>query len=258
MRFEDRHGQAIHTLNDWRDRGKPAADHHWKPGRSAYVLAADWIERDAQARVTALLRLRPELADGTLDKGIAEKKTRFDDNPRGPRNHDLLVHGTTNAGPLVLGVEGKADEPFDQPLSRWKAAALDRNIGSGAPERLDGLTTTMFGAKIDTDTSAPPLAGLGYQLLSAVAGTVADAKVAGASHAVLLVHEFRTELTDEKRHASNQVALEQFLTRLAGSDFERTGTHDAWITAPIDVGGDGTWRPATFPLHVAKLVTVLC
>ena len=116
MRFVSRDGTEIRSLEEWRRLGGPAAEHHWKPGRSAYELAADWIECDADSRVIELLSARDELSGLELIEGIAEKKTQFDDNPRGPRNHDLLVQGRCDRGGVIIGVEGKADEPFDAPL----------------------------------------------------------------------------------------------------------------------------------------------
>src|SRR4051794_28713783 len=184
MRFVDRHGAEILSFKDWKRLGKPAAEHHWVKGRSAYELAADWIDRGAPERVARLLSLRPELEGVELIEGIAEKKTQFDDIARGPRNHDLLVHARTGTGPLVIGVEGKADEPFDHPLWRWRQRALARTPTSQAPARLDNLTTLFFDDTIDADMRHPALGCLGYQLLSALAGTLADAKDRSAAKAV--------------------------------------------------------------------------
>jgi hypothetical protein len=109
MRFFDRDGAVIRSLDDWKRLGKPASESHWKPGRSAYELAHDWIDRDAADAVCALLSRCLDFAGLRLTTGVAEKQTRFDEDSRRSRNHDLLVGGTTNAGPLTIGVEGKAD-----------------------------------------------------------------------------------------------------------------------------------------------------
>jgi hypothetical protein len=76
MRFTSRHDEEIRSLDEWAHLGKPAADRHWKPGRSAYELAADWIERDARARVQALLAAGG-LGPVKLVEGVAEEQTRF-------------------------------------------------------------------------------------------------------------------------------------------------------------------------------------
>jgi hypothetical protein len=253
MRFVDRNGREITTIDDWGLLGRPAAEHHWRPKRSAYELARAWIDGDAETRATELLRRRPELAGAELHLGIAEKKTFFDEIRSGPRNHDLLVQAACDRGTLVVGVEGKADEPFDKQLDQWLGAAQARSANTRAPQRLDNLTTHFFGTTMAADTDSPPLSSLGYQLLSALAGTLADAK--DAAVAVLLIHEFRTDLTDDELHDANAKALDGFLDRLSNVPIDRTGPDDAWITGPITVRGDGTHLPSEKDVHVAKLVT---
>jgi hypothetical protein len=98
----------------------PASAHHWREYRSAYELAHAWIEGDAAEQLRSLLALAAPLADVSLQRAIAERKTAFDDIPRGPRNHDLLVLGRTGAGPVVVGVEAKADESFDLDLAGYR------------------------------------------------------------------------------------------------------------------------------------------
>ena len=55
MRFVGRHGEEILSLDDWARLGKPAAEHHWVPGRSAHELAAAWRCRDAEQQVVELV-----------------------------------------------------------------------------------------------------------------------------------------------------------------------------------------------------------
>jgi Domain of unknown function (DUF6946) len=89
VKLTNRKGLAITSLDDWAALGKPASADHWTPGRSAYELAGDWTESDADDAVVALLSSRPELAGSELLDGVAEKQTRFDEDPHGPRNHDV-------------------------------------------------------------------------------------------------------------------------------------------------------------------------
>lgn len=251
----NRAGDSITSLAAWEKFGGPAADRHWVEGRSAYELALDWIEGDAPARLINLLGLRTALAGARLDVAIAEKKTSFDALPRGPRNHDLLVRAENAEGRIVVGVEGKADESFDEPLWRWREKALARSAKSAAPDRLDRLTTAFFGSTIDEDVDQPPLGSMGYQLLSALAGTLADAQTDSAESAVLLLHEFKTSKTDDEKHARNGRMLDDFIFRLARGPVDRSGSDDEWITPAIAVAGDGTILPASTPVFIAKMVT---
>lgn len=256
MRFVSRHGEPITTLDEWRTLGRPAAEHHWQEGRSALELAQDWIARDAVQRVAALLALQPAFAGLELIEGVAEKQTQFDDISRGKRNHDLLVRATCQAGRVTLGVEGKADESFDKPLWLWRERARKASPDSAAPRRLDQLTKLWFHTTIERDEAHPPLACLGYQLMSALAGTLADAKLDGAELAVLLVHEFVTPKTEDARHRANAQALDNFVLRLVG-DAPREGHADAWVTSPVRVAGDGAWSRRDTQVSIAKLVTRL-
>jgi hypothetical protein len=57
---------------------------------------------------------------------------------------------------------------------------------------------------------------LRYQLLTAAAGTLAYAALEDASLAVLIVHEFITEKTQDDRHVQNAADYGRFLHRLGG------------------------------------------
>ena len=255
MRFQGPSGEPITSIEEWAVIGAPVSPDQWAPGRSACELATTWIDGQAAERVAEVLSARPEFADLELLKGVAEKETQFDENPRGPRHHDLLIHATSAAGPVVIGVEGKADEPFDEPLWRWRKKRLADSPKSGAPERLDGLTRLFFRTTIDKDRGYPALACLGYQLLSGLAGTLADAKKANADRAVFLVHEFETDMTTDEKHQKNRHVLEDFLVRLYGCAPERDEAESAWITAPTMITGDGEWMPKRTLVSIAKLIT---
>jgi hypothetical protein len=255
VNLRNRKGVPITSLNDWATLGKPASAEHWKPGRSAYELAHDWMEDNGEQAVVALLSSRPEFVGIELLDGVAEKKTRFDDDPHGPRNHDLLVRAQLSDGrPVTVGVEGKADEEFDVPVWRYREKGLQRSRDTGALRRIDSMVGRWFGTSLVADRAEPPLVSMGYQLFSALAGTLADAKTHGSQHAVLLVMEYITDLTDDANHAHNARVLDGFLTRLLGNGLERTETPVGWITAPLPIPGDGIWSARSTEVSFGKLV----
>ena len=121
---------------------------------------------------------------------------------------------------------------------------------SRAPERLDRLTRAFFGT---TPAEDPSLDTLRYQLLSALAGTLADAREFGAATAVLVVHEFVTPLTDPGKQATNAADLDAFLSRWG--DVPRAATRDgAWLAGPFTVPGN-RHLPGDVPVYVGKLRT---
>lgn len=246
-------GQPITSLADWETLGGPVSPDQWVPGRSAYELAAHWIERDAERHVRGLLTLVDDFVGLTFTEGVAEKETQFDGNARGPRHHDLLVRGVIPAGPVTVGVEGKADESFGDPLWLHREKALKSSPNTGTLMRTDVLCKRWFGVRPHNDTARPGLALLGYQLLSALAGTLADARSDDSVLAAVLVQEFVTDKTADDKHDLNARAYDEFLDRLlAGKQHRIDGSGGSWITRPVLVPGDGTWM-RSMPVSFAKL-----
>ena len=246
MRFFDR---EITDIAEW---PRPVAAHHWAEERSAYELARDWLA-GADRRVEALLSSHPMFGgEVLLHWGVGEHASAFDANPRGPRHHDLLVGGICPRGRVVIGVEGKADEPLDRTLSDKRMKALADNARSGQPARIDALCRAFFGA---TPREEPALGVLRYQLLSALAGTLVEANRDGAMFAVVLVHEFVTTKTDDAEHAANRTDLDAFCARLLGPSAKRVGDHRGWVAGPATVHGDGIFMPEACDVLVASLVT---
>jgi hypothetical protein len=235
MQFFNATGQEIHDRDEWMRLAPPTASYHVAEGRSAVEMCHAWIEGDAVDRVTNLLDRHARYDGITLERAIVEKLTQFDDNPRGPRHHDLLVIASSRAGRVVLGVEGKADETFGDPLDGHVAKALKRSPSSGAPKRVDRLTQAFFGATLG---AAASLGAIPYQLLSALAGTLVDAREQDAVEAVVLVHEFRTGRTSDYLQARNAAALDASLARIHPAA-TRSGDESAWITEPVTVRGGG-------------------
>jgi hypothetical protein len=162
VELTNRDGAEISSLDDWATLGKPASSDHWKPGRSAYELARDWTEGNAASAVVSLLSARSELAGIELLTGVAEKRTQFDDEWHGPRNHDLLLRAELPTGSSVtVGVEGKADEEFDLPLWRYRETALRRSPDTQALRRIDSLVRRWFGTSLAADRDEPPLGSRG-------------------------------------------------------------------------------------------------
>jgi hypothetical protein len=110
-----------------------------------------------------------------------------------------------------------------------------------------------FGTSLVKDIQRPPLITLGYQLFSALAGTLADAKLDGSELAVVLVQEYVTDLTEDAKHELNRRTLDEFLERLLGADVPRRGDRTAWITEPRPVHGDGKTMVDVIPVAFAKL-----
>ena len=238
----------ITTLEEWEAKAGPKSGGQWKDGRSAKELAKAWLG-EAPALVGSWLGEQPALTGLKLQTAWGEHETRFDAIPGGPRNHDLLVLATSDAGPVVIGVEGKADEAFERAVRQHVDKTLAKNPNSRLGERVNGLFRGFFGAPL---AERSDLDGVGYQLFSALAGTLAEAKVHGAGTAVLLVHEMDAGNLDPKKQKANEEQLSQFVEAFGGS---LEGPDDRRISSAVPVRGANDRMPETTRFVFAKLRT---
>lgn len=256
MRFTNDAGQQFDDLAGWRRHAPPVREHHWAEGRSAQELARLWTEGTGEEQMLSLLGLVDELAGIVVESRAVEKRTYFDDLGRGPRHHDLLVTARGPQGSVVVGVEAKADEPFDLALETYVRRARRRSISTGAPARVDLLTRTLTGRALSSD---PSLGTLRYQLFSALAGTLVAARGAAgegprAAAAVLLVHEFRTSLTKVEALERNAADLDAFVEAVA-PEAPRVASGRNWIAGPFVVEGEHVRWPQGQQTYIAKLTT---
>ena len=246
-RIVNRHGRPILSVDEWGEYAGPASRVHWKDGRSAKELAKAWISGAGQAALIGLFDTRPETANLQISDAVAEAQVGFDSYRGGKRNHDLLVRGSTAGGPIVIGVEGKADETFGETVSSYAStSAAKREMGkpTNAPQRLAGLLEDIAGSSLAT---SPSLADLRYQLFSAVAGTLAAA--ADDETAAFVVHEFATHLTTPRKRSANRTALADFVEAIGGT---RVPNDDAWLAGPFRVPAE---RWSAVPLWIGHVTT---
>ncbi len=176
--------------DDWRWLlADPAA--HWKHGASAMALADAWEHADGwPTPVAAALAREPSLVGLELLLAIPEHRTPLPGGRRGSQT-DLLVLARSPAQELaVIAVEGKAQEPFGEPVGDWRAQA-----GTGRRERLAFLLETL---ELHDDDG---LAHVRYQLLHRTVAAIIEARRFGARHAVMLVHSFTTPTVSPRTDA---------------------------------------------------------
>ena len=154
--------------------GKQERD--WKEGRSAHALASLWFSHnDFPPRVRALLDSHAKFKMAELVDAFFERQVDLNSAGR-PSQTDLLVVAGVGDSIAILGVEGKAGEPFGQRVSDW-------NDSPGKEARLDSLCKMLGLDAKETDA-------LRYQLLHRTASVLLEAKRYRAKDAVLIVHAF--------------------------------------------------------------------
>ncbi len=195
MKILDKSGAPILSWTDWvPPRG---GDKQWVEGRSAMEIARAFFREGTAAMPRPLNRLLESssvTAGFVAETALPEFETKLP--PRGssgPRNHDVLIRGHAGARKITIGIEAKADEPFDGPLSAKQAYAQKR-VAEGKnttmPERLSILGKLLFGSKFDLANGQ--YSELGHQLIAGVAGSAIQADIDGADVAVFVVYEFRS------------------------------------------------------------------
>ena len=155
----------------------------------------------------------------------------FDDY-RGPANIDLLLVGEDEAGPLVIAIEAKADEPFGERVKKVLSIAIREQAKRPQSKRVDRIKqlAEQLGLSLDQDD----VLGLRYQLLTITAAVLAEARRQTAQRAMVIVHEFVSSLTNVDKRDQNACDLNRFLQTAFGcADCLRPGL----AIGPFEVKG---------------------
>jgi hypothetical protein len=209
MRFYWRsENNPINSFKSWIEKLEPK---NRQAGTSAPTLAVAWA---GPVDLLGVVGTHPDLAKLSIRDLIVEEKASFDSYGGNPRNHDLVLRAETRDGtPVVVCVEAKAGEPLGATVAeqaKLAEKALAANPGSQAQLRLTDLVSSLCGCAV----TEPRVQNLRYQLLTAWAGTLADA--ADAAHAVLALHEFRTDARPDDKSPVNNDELARFATEVFG------------------------------------------
>lgn len=245
LTITNKDGAIIKSVEDWFRLAPPKEGHeHWKDGRSAKELAKAFFRKGRAAipaELGTLLSSHPVTKGFAPTHGIAEMVTRLDSFGGEHRNHDLILSDGWPRGRFLICIEAKADESFG-PLVGEHRADKAKVQGSKVPERIDLLSKALFGRPMDEQ-----IAALRYQLLTAVAGTLIEAKLRGANGALFLAYEFRTSETKPDNLERNHNDLSRFSVALAEAELG-----PCQIIGPIKVLG-GADVPKDFPLWIGSL-----
>ncbi len=233
-----KHGIAIETIDQWGERAGPKRKNQWAEGRSAMELARSWLG-GLPAEVNSTLELHPSFGKVTEWTAEPEVALRFDSFPGEPRNSDLVVNAKDANGNYIVAVEGKADEKFGDLVSGAFASAMEaklKNPNSNGLARIENLVNDFLHPK---QRGEPSLKRVRYQLLTACAGMLAEAKRRNVNRALMLVHEFRTDLTDQKKLSRNSRDLSYFVERLTCGRV--TEVRSGEIHGPIELPGESAF-----------------
>jgi len=263
-------GKPIHSLSDWEEYAMPPdrKRKHWTPGRSACELGRVWTangEPETPIELTQLLNSHDATRGTVIRKGVTECETRLPPVRNGPRCHDLVLLAEQRHSTATICIEAKADEPFGGTVAEELQKARKRPF-TKFPERLDWLTRSLLGLPAFSDeghsTLSNQIRGLPYQLFAAIAGTLLEAQFRRSTKAVLVIHEFRTEKTEDEKIEHNARELESFLRfvlKQNGATDDNFKLHYGQLIGPLPLlerAFRGVSKmPHDIPLFVGKVRT---
>jgi hypothetical protein len=240
----------IRSIEDWLRFAPPKdRDKHWEKGRSAMELARAWFPEEGLPQIPselyAILSSHPDTIGTVIYEGLPEHKVQLDSFRGETRNTDLVLLGHTDKTTIVISIEAKADDPFDQVVAERLSKV--QGTRSNIPKRIDFLCQSLFG---ETVTEFPPLAELRYQLLTGVAGALIEAKNRNAEIALFVVHEFLAKKVREDKVKENWRDFVKFTQYLPGCS--KVEIREEHLIGPIQVPG-GEFVPTDIPLYIGKV-----
>jgi hypothetical protein len=240
--------QVISSVNDWHLYAPPKNPViQWQDGKSAKELARAWFrggKLDMPKDLRWLLKSHSVTSNFEPYEGFAEHKTPLD-NFGEPRNHDLVIIGNSDKQKILIGVEAKETEKFDEPIAQKKSD----NPRSNIENRKQLLSEQLFGRSIDKDIGL-----VRYQLITGTAGTLIEAKNQNSKYAVFIIHEFLTSKSDVFKSEANSFEIDRFVKAITKN--EVTSLKSGKL---IDIGclPGGQFVPNNIPLLIGKVTTQL-
>lgn len=235
----------ITSLEEWQD--KCVDEKHWKEERSAMELAKEWIFNDGE-NLKKLMERHNDFREVEFLKASPEIITTFDNFNKG-RQHDLLIIGQEADEKVIISVEAKVDEPFDNDKvgSAYMKGLMKRLNGenTNAPERIEKLIEALFDKPYSNK-----IIKLKYQLLHAVAGTMAEAKKQTASKALFVVETFLTPDINMEKNRENMNDLDRFIREISSNNIKHI--HKGEIHGPFYLPGN-RFIPSDIALYIARI-----
>lgn len=234
----------IGSLNEWFIKCPPQSKQkHWKDGRSAKETAKHWVYTIPQPFKDILKQWKLE-----FNVCSPEFVSTFDANGGNGRNHDLLILAENeNKEPFVISVESKVDEPFGDTISDTIKAAdlrLEKSPNSKGLIRIEDLRIALFGEEDNSQLS------LRYQLLTAVAGTISEAKKQKAKSSIFLIQTFISSEINKNKQKQNQNDLDSFIALFSKSKYAQI--HNNQLIGPFRINSVIKHLPDDIDLWIGK------
>lgn len=212
--------ETICSLDEWLLKCPPQKRSQWQPKRSAMETAKVWI-----CGIPIEYRQTLKGFDLEFELCSPEFVTRFDKYNGNGRNHDLLILAKDKKEEkVIISVESKVDESYGQlvgPCLKSIKRQKEEGKASNADFRIEELRKAIF-PQLEPNV----FESLKYQLLTAVAGTLAEAKIQGTKKAIFLVQTLLTSSMDKGKHRKNQRDLDSFINVISNGKYPNIRDND--------------------------------
>lgn len=199
---------GITNVETWEIKAPPMGkSRQWVDGRSAKELARYMTKNYPQLPTEIESILKEFVRDDSEFDWAAEYVTRFEPFGLGRgegRNHDAFLYNDE----LVIGIEGKADEPLGSQLI---GEAL-KDATPNKVQRINGMIQMLFGGTPEAHKD------IRYQLVTAATATLLEATKKNVKKALLLVIVFNSSKCSEEKLERNNKDIDNFLRDISAKN----------------------------------------
>jgi len=217
--------KEISSVEDWRQSCPPAdPNRQWVDKYSAKEMAKFWTDNKNQNEF--LLFLRSIKNSLIIEYAIPELANKFDDY-KSPRKNDLCVFASQDNKEIFISIEGKSDEHFGgKYITEEWIESIHKKNHKDKSKKLDRIIGLYERYNCDSKVLK-----LRYQLVYWLAGAI-DEAIRNKIHTVfLIVQEFHSDRTNEKKILKNQNDLDSLISFLSNSVISHVNKND--IVGPI-------------------------
>lgn len=241
---------SINNINEWFLKCPPqGGSKQWKTGRSAKENAKLWL-KGVPKDFLSLFTKSSCFSYIKIDRLSPEYITKFDNYKGGGRNHDILILANTSLGKTVVGIETKVDEELGPYLGDYYNEVLLKRLNevrTNAPDRIEKLIQALFHKPINKN-----IYKLRYQLLTSVAGTIAETNKRKYNISVFIVHNLIPKSINKKKLIANRNDFMNFLNFIMPSNIKKIKRER--LNGPINIPGNKSLLK-NIPLYIGLIET---
>lgn len=222
-------GKAVQSTEEWEVLCPPLGhSEQWVDNRSAKELAKSVFETGTMPNIINEVLSDMKISLPSEMWGVPEKPTILTWGLSGKRKHDLWLYNIQSN--VAISIEAKTDESFDRKIYQKRAASSKKNSDGGVNmnTRLDGILDFVYQGNPPKNKEE-----LHYQLLSATAGAIIEAKHNNISRVAVVFLVFKSDMLSTRKLNNNEKAWKFFCDSLSidyfGGMIQRDGI-DCYIT----------------------------